>query len=93
MEIRDGLPPTNDGMVFEDYELDMEIAKLDRFTKEDLFEVLKLMGKIRIGVEPFNQLPDSVKKHFVVYDRYGGSAKYLTAIRKQRKQQREKDQK
>jgi len=91
MEMRDGLPPTTKGMVFEYYELDMENAEIGKFTKEDLFELLKLMGKIRLGVEPFNQLSKSVQKHFVVFDRYGGSEKYATAVFKQRKQKRKEE--
>lgn len=90
MDIRDGLPPTTDGMVFEYYELDMENVKEEKFTKKDLFEILKLMGKVRLGVEPFNQLPDIVKRHFVVFDRYGNSDLYTVAMRKlQRRKQRE----
>jgi len=89
MDIRDGIPPTKDGMVFEYYELDSETMNVEKLTKEDLIEVIKLMGKVRLGVEPFNQLSESAKRHFVVFDRSGNSELYTVAKRKQRKRQRE----
>lgn len=92
MDIRDGLPPTTDGMVFEYYELDMENANEEKFTKGDLFEILKLMGKIRVGVEPFNGLPDTVKRHFVVFDRYGNSELYTVAMRKLHRRKRKEEE-